>query len=115
DSEKAVLMGLALEVYEKILGQMAGQEGEQQGEGGQEGDQTRAQILKRIKEIQKHYFPRHLEVGKVVKKLWNIKTDDVQVQSNSLWELKRVYEEASRLGNHFKRLQMRRRRQAHRG
>ncbi|XP_062338664.1 interferon gamma 1 [Osmerus eperlanus] len=114
DSEKAVLMGLALEVYEKILGQMAGQEGGQQGEGGQEGDQTRAQILKRIKEIQKHYFPRHEDVGKVVKKLWNIKTDDVQVQSNSLWELKRVYEEASRLGNHFKRLQMRRRRHAQR-
>nr|ATW72330.1 interferon gamma [Plecoglossus altivelis] len=112
DSEKAVLMGLALEVYVKMLGQMAGQEAGQQeaGQQGQEGDQTLAEVLMRLKEIQKHYFPRHGDVGKVVEKLLSIKTDDVQVQNNSLWELKRVYEEASRLGHLIKRLKMRRKR-----
>nr|XP_040028536.1 interferon gamma 1 [Gasterosteus aculeatus aculeatus] len=120
---KQVFVGAVLETYDQLLGQMLKQlptpapktdESNALPASVAPGDNVRTEltyILKKVQELRKHRYQEQEKLLLQLRALKHIQMDNLVVQSKALWELPRLYEEASSLGDIERR---RRRRQAKR-
>ncbi|XP_031715081.1 interferon gamma-like [Anarrhichthys ocellatus] len=131
---KRVFMGGVLEIYEKLLGQMlkdlptptpqtagsneipAAAVTASGGEVGM-GEDVRTElsyILNKVQELRKHRYQEQEKLLHELRALKHIQMDNLKVQSKALWELPRLYEEASSLYDIKIERRQRRRRQTRR-
>ncbi|NP_001347663.1 interferon gamma 1 precursor [Lates calcarifer] len=139
---KRVFMGGVLETYEKLIGQMlkelptpsphtAGSSNEglasaiTAGPGttsdtrSEEGGDVKMElnyILKKVQDLKRHKYQEQDKLLQRLQALKHIQMDNFVIQSKALWELPRLYEEASSLPDDIRmqRRRRRRRRQARR-
>ncbi|KAM8909417.1 interferon gamma [Spinachia spinachia] len=112
---KRVLMSGVLETYEKLLVQMLKQlptptpqaaESNKLPASVAPGDDVRMElnyILKKVLELRKHRYHKQEQLLLQLRALRHIEMDNRIVRGKALWELPRLYEEASSLGERSRR------------
>ncbi|GLD48210.1 interferon gamma 1 precursor [Lates japonicus] len=139
---KRVFMGGVLETYEKLIGQMLkelptpspqtagssneglasaitagpGTASDTRSEAGGDVRMDLNYILTKVQELKRHKYQEQDKLLQRLQALKHIQMDNFVIQSKALWELPRLYEEASSLPDDIRmqRRRRRRRRQARR-
>nr|QEL53695.1 interferon gamma [Trachinotus ovatus] len=127
---KKLILGGVLEAYEKLLDQMLKElpsPGTQTATaapipadkaGLEVGEDVRTQltyILEKVQDLRKHHYQEQDNILQKLHALKHIQMDNLVVQNKALFELPRLYSEASSLlGEMKKQMRRRRRRQARR-
>ncbi|XP_058629685.1 interferon gamma 1 isoform X2 [Onychostoma macrolepis] len=94
EPEQNLLMSIIMDTYSRIFIRM---EKDSQDEATKE---RLEHVQEHLKKLQENYFPgKSAELKKFAETLWAIKEDDPVVQRKALFELKRVYREATQLRN----------------
>uniref|UniRef100_A0A8C1RT32 Interferon gamma 1 n=1 Tax=Cyprinus carpio TaxID=7962 RepID=A0A8C1RT32_CYPCA len=94
EPEQNLLMSIIMDTYSRIFTQM---EKDSQDEATKE---KLAHVQEHLEKLQENYFPgKSAELKTYAETLWAIKEDDPVVQRKALFELKRVYREATQLKN----------------
>ncbi|XP_056311063.1 interferon gamma 1 [Danio aesculapii] len=94
ESEQNLLMSIVMDTYSRIFTRM-------QNDSLDEATKERlAHVQEHLKKLQENYFPgKSAELRTYAETLWAIKENDPIVQRKALFELKRVYREATLLKN----------------
>ncbi|XP_067283726.1 interferon gamma 1 isoform X2 [Pseudorasbora parva] len=94
ESEQNLLMSIIMDTYSRIFARM-------QNESQDEATKDRlAHVQEHLKKLQENYFPgKSAELKTYAETLWAIKDNDPIVQQKALFELKRVYREATQMKN----------------
>ncbi|XP_043092312.1 interferon gamma 1 isoform X2 [Puntigrus tetrazona] len=94
EPEQNLLMSIIMDTYSRIFTRM---KNDSQDEATKE---RLAHVQEHLKKLQENYFPgKSAELKAYAETLWAIKEDDPVVQFKALFELKRVYREATQLRN----------------
>uniref|UniRef100_A0A672RJT9 Interferon gamma 1 n=1 Tax=Sinocyclocheilus grahami TaxID=75366 RepID=A0A672RJT9_SINGR len=94
EPEQNLLMSIIMDTYSRIFTRM---EKDSQDEATKE---RLAHVQEHLKKLQENYFPgKSAELKTYAETLWAIKEDDPVVQRKALFELKRIYREATQLRN----------------
>uniref|UniRef100_A0A671QRT2 Interferon gamma 1 n=1 Tax=Sinocyclocheilus anshuiensis TaxID=1608454 RepID=A0A671QRT2_9TELE len=94
EPEQNLLMSIIMDTYSRIFTRM---EKDSQDEATKE---RLAHVQEHLKKLQENYFPgKSAELKTYAGTLWAIKEDDPVVQRKALFELKRIYREATQLRN----------------
>ncbi|XP_077089940.1 interferon gamma isoform X2 [Siphateles boraxobius] len=94
ESEQNLLMSIIMDTYSRIFTRM-------QNESLDEATKDRlAHVQEHLKNLQENYFPgKSAELKTYAETLWAIKENDPIIQRKALFELKRVYREATQMRN----------------
>nr|ADX30617.1 interferon gamma [Labeo rohita]ADX30618.1 interferon gamma [Labeo rohita] len=94
ETEQNLLMSIIMDTYNRIFTRM-------ENDSKDEATKEKLEHVKdHLEELQKNYFPgKSAELKTYAETLWAIKADDPVVQRKALFELKRVYREATQLRN----------------
>ncbi|XP_056100404.1 interferon gamma 1 isoform X2 [Rhinichthys klamathensis goyatoka] len=94
ESEQNLLMSIIMDTYSRIFTRM-------QNESLDEATKDRlAHVQEHLKKMQENYFPgKSAELKTYAETLWAIKENDPIIQRKALFELKRVYREATQMRN----------------
>ncbi|KAG1953101.1 interferon gamma 1 isoform X2 [Pimephales promelas] len=94
ESEQNLLMSIIMDTYSRIFTRM-------QNESLDEATKDRlAHVQEHLKKLQDNYFPgKSAELKTYAETLWAIKENDPVIQRKALFELKRVYREATQMRN----------------
>ncbi|KAK2892842.1 hypothetical protein Q8A67_012830 [Cirrhinus molitorella] len=94
ETEQNLLMSIIMDTYNRIFTRM---ENDSLDEATKE---KLAHVQEHLKKLQENYFPgKSAELKTYAESLWAIKENDPVVQQKALFELKRVYREATQLRN----------------
>ncbi|KAK7129947.1 hypothetical protein R3I93_019557 [Phoxinus phoxinus] len=94
ESEQNLLMSIIMDTYTRIFTRM-------QNESLDVATKDRlAHVQEHLKKLQENYFPgKSAELKTYAETLWAIKENDPIIQRKALFELKRVYREATQMRN----------------
>ncbi|XP_059360482.1 interferon gamma 1 isoform X2 [Carassius carassius] len=94
EPEQNLLMSIIMDTYSRIFTRM-------ENDSLNEATKERiAHVQEHLKKLKENYFPgKSAELKTYAETLWAIKEDDPVVQRKALFELKRVYREATLLKN----------------
>ncbi|XP_052410849.1 interferon gamma 1 [Carassius gibelio] len=94
EPEQNLLMSIIMDTYSRIFTRM------QKDSKDKPTKERLAHVQEHLKKLQENYFPgKSAELKTYAETLWSIKEDDPVVQHKALFELKRVYREATQLRN----------------